>query len=315
MRLIRGLHNLTQHTGCIVTIGNFDGVHQGHQKIISRLLSAAKQHKLPAVLISFSPTPHCFFGFEKATLSNFKEKYQLLSNLGVDEYLLIRFNQTFAQRSAKDFIQQILIAKLNMKHCLIGDDFRFGRDRQGDFALLKNLSKTNDFSVENTQSVFCNKVRISSSKIRDLLSLGNMNAAAQMLGREFSISGNIIYGRQHGRTIGFPTINIPIKRNISPVSGVFAATVEIENNSYQGVCNIGNRPTVDGSKTLLEVHLFDFNQTVYGYYASVIFKQKIRDEQKFDSFEALKQQISLDSQKAKAYFQDPTISNAVFAPP
>lgn len=303
MHLIRGLHNLTQHTGCVVTIGNFDGVHQGHKQIISQLIAASKQHKLPSVLISFSPTPHYFFGNKQATLSSFKEKHRLLSALGVDEHLLIHFNQAFSQLSATDFIQQILIDKLNMGHCLIGDDFRFGKDRQGNFALLQKLSDANNFSVKSTQSVLCNNTRVSSSKIRALLALGNLTQTAQMLGREFSIEGNIIYGQQRGRTIGFPTINIPIKRKISPVLGVFAVMVEIENNNYQGICNIGHRPTVNGEKTLLEVHLFDFNQSVYGCRASVIFKHKIRDERKFNSLPALKQQITLDSQTAKAYFQ------------
>lgn len=303
MQLIRGLHNLKKHSGSVVTIGNFDGVHVGHKKIISRLVETAKALNLPSVLISFAPTPQCFFGREQATLSNFKEKHQLLSRLGVDKHLLIYFNQSFSELEAKDFIQQVLLDKLNMKHCLIGDDFRFGRGRQGDLKLLQSLSSTNDFSVENTQSVLCNDCRASSSEIRTLLTQGDLGDAAQMLGREFSINGKIIHGQKKGRTIGFPTINIPIKRKISPVLGVFATTVEIDGVVYQGVCNIGNRPTVNGTKILLEVFLFDFDRDVYGLEAKVIFKHKIRDEEKFDNFEALKQQIELDAQQAKAYFK------------
>ena len=303
MQLIRGLHNLKKHSGSVVTIGNFDGVHVGHKKIISRLVETAKALNLPSVLISFAPTPQCFFGREQATLSNFKEKHQLLSRLGVDKHLLIYFNQSFSELEAKDFIQQVLLDKLNMKHCLIGDDFRFGRGRQGDLKLLQSLSSTNDFSVENTQSVLCNDCRASSSEIRTLLTQGDLGDAAQMLGREFSINGKIIHGQKKGRTIGFPTINIPIKRKISPVLGVFATTVEIDGVVYQGVCNIGNRPTVNGTKILLEVFLFDFDRDAYGLEAKVIFKHKIRDEEKFDNFEALKQQIELDTQQAKAYFK------------
>jgi riboflavin kinase/FMN adenylyltransferase len=303
MQLIRGLHNLKNHAGSVVTIGNFDGVHVGHEKIILRLVESAKALGLPSVLISFSPTPQCFFGREQATLSNFKEKHQLLSRLGVDKHLLIYFNQDFSELKAKDFIQQVLLDKLNMKHCLIGDDFRFGKKRQGDLGLLQSLSKTKGFSVENTQSVLCNDCRASSSEIRTLLTRGDLGAVTQMLGREFSISGKIIHGQQKGRTIGFPTINIPIKRKISPVLGVFATTVEIQGSIFQGVCNIGNRPTINGKEILLEVFLFDFDRDVYGIEAKVVFKHKIRDEEKFDSFETLKQQIELDTQQAKAFFK------------
>ena len=303
MQLIRGLHNLKKHAGSVVTIGNFDGVHVGHEKIISRLVETAEILGLPSVLISFAPTPQCFFGREQATLSNFKEKHQLLAQLGVDKHLLIYFNQAFSELEAKDFVQQVLLDKLNMKHCLIGDDFRFGKNRQGDLGLLQSLSADKKFSVENTQSVLCNDCRASSSEIRTLLARGELNTAKQMLGREFSISGEVIHGQQKGRTIGFPTINIPIKRKISPILGVFATTVEIEGVVFQGVCNIGNRPTVNGKKILLEVFLFNFDQSVYGLEAKVVFKHKIRDEEKFDSFEALKQQIDLDTQQAKAYFK------------
>ena len=303
MQFIRGLHNLKNHAGSVVTIGNFDGVHVGHEKIILRLVESAKALGLPSVLISFSPTPQCFFGREQATLSNFKEKHQLLARLGVDKHLLIYFNQTFSELKAKDFIQQVLLDKLNMKHCLIGDDFRFGKKRQGDLGLLQSLSKTKGFSVENTQSVLCNDCRASSSEIRTLLAHGDLAAVTQMLGREFSISGKIIHGQQKGRTIGFPTINIPIKRKISPVLGVFATTVEVQGSVFQGVCNIGNRPTINGEEILLEVFLFDFDRDVYGFEAKVVFKHKIRDEEKFDSFKALKQQIELDTQQAKAFFK------------
>ena len=303
MQFIRGLHNLKNHAGSVVTIGNFDGVHVGHEKIILRLVESAKALGLPSVLISFSPPPQCFFGREQATLSNFKEKHQLLDRLGVDKHLLIYFNQTFSELKAKDFIQQVLLDKLNMKHCLIGDDFRFGKKRQGDLGLLQSLSKTKGFSVENTQSVLCNDCRASSSEIRTLLAHGDLAAVTQMLGREFSISGKIIHGQQKGRTIGFPTINIPIKRKISPVLGVFATTVEVQGSVFQGVCNIGNRPTINGEEILLEVFLFDFDRDVYGFEAKVVFKHKIRDEEKFDSFKALKQQIELDTQQAKAFFK------------
>jgi len=303
MQLIRGLHNLKNHSGSVVTIGNFDGVHVGHEKIILRLVESAKALGLPSILVSFSPAPQCFFGHEQATLSNFKEKHRLLTRLGIDKHLLIHFNRAFSELEAKDFIQEILLNKLNMKHCLIGDDFRFGKNRQGGLGLLQSISNAKGFGVENTQSVLCNDCRISSSEIRRLLAHGKLNTAMKMLGREFSISGKIIHGHQKGRTIGFPTINIPIKCKISPVLGVFATTVEIQGVVFQGVCNIGNRPTVNGKKILLEVFLFGFDRDVYGLEAKVMFKHKIRDEERFGDFEALKQQISLDAQQAKTYFK------------
>ena len=302
MNIIRGLHNLTKHSGSVVTIGNFDGVHIGHQHIITRLIEQSKLLGLPSVLISFSPTPQSFFGHDSATLSSFKEKHQLLKQLGLDTHLIIKFDQDFSKLSAEAFIQKTLVDKLNMRFCLIGDDFRFGAERTGDFKLLQSHGLKKDFEVESTDSVLCNNHRASSSTIRYFLSQGEFKSAANMLGREFCITGKIIYGKQLGRTIDFPTINIPIKRKISPVLGVFAVQVTINKQTFNGVCNVGKRPTVSGENTLLEVFLFDFNQNVYGQRAQVVFKKRIRDEKKFDSFEALKNQIVLDTQTAKSFF-------------
>ncbi len=307
MDIVRGLHNLEKHTGSAVTIGNFDGVHVGHQNIIKRLVNQAKSLGVPAVVISFSPTPQSFFGQSQATISNFKEKHLLLSQLGVDKHIIINFNQQFSELSAESFIQKVLIDKLAMRYCLIGDDFRFGAKRQGDFNLLKTYSThASSFEVENTQSILCNDCRASSSNIRNLLETGDFKTATQMLGREFSIAGKIIHGQQMGRTINFPTINIPIKRDISPLLGVFAVDIKLNKQNYHGVCNLGKRPTVNGKKILLEVFIFDFNSNVYGQCAEVFFKHKIRDEQKFDSFDALKQQIKKDTQAAKSFFNLPS---------
>ncbi|MBC8493494.1 MAG: bifunctional riboflavin kinase/FAD synthetase [Candidatus Thioglobus sp.] len=302
MNIIRGLHNLTKHSGSVVTIGNFDGVHIGHQHMIKRLVEKSKALGLPSVLISFSPTPQSFFGHQQAALSNFKQKHQLLAALGLDFHLIIKFDQAFSKLSANEFIQRILLDKLNMKFCLIGDDFRFGARRTGDFTLLKERGMLAGFEVENTHSVLCDDCRASSSTIRKLLSQGDFKSANKMLGYEFSIAGKVAHGKQLGRTINFPTINIPIKRKISPVLGVFAVQVAIIGKIFNGVCNIGKRPTVNGENILLEVFLFDFDQTVYGEQTTVMFKKHIRDEQKFDSFDALKAQIKLDTQTAKDFF-------------
>ncbi|WPE16490.1 bifunctional riboflavin kinase/FAD synthetase [Candidatus Thioglobus autotrophicus] len=303
MNIIRGLHNLTNLSGSVVTIGNFDGVHIGHQQIISRLVAQAKILNLPSVLISFSPTPQSFFGRDQALLTSFKQKQLLLEKLGLDTHLIITFNQPFSKLSADDFIQKILLEKLGMKFCLIGDDFRFGSGRTGNFKLLQSFAQQYAFEVESTPSVLCYSQRASSTKIRTFLAQGALPQASQMLGRDFAICGKIIHGKQLGRTIDFPTINIPIKRNISPVLGVFAVQVQLLGKTFNGVCNIGKRPTVNGENILLEVFLFNFKKTVYGEFANVIFKQQIREEQKFDSFEQLKEQIKLDTEIAKDFFQ------------
>jgi riboflavin kinase / FMN adenylyltransferase len=302
MKIIRGLHNLKKHLGSVVTIGNFDGVHIGHQHIIGRLVEKSKLLGLPSVLISFSPTPQSFFGRKQATLSNFKQKHRLLEKLGLDIHLIIKFDKTFSELSAETFVQRVLISHLNMKFCLVGDDFRFGSGRTGDFKLLQAFATQQGFKVENSDSVLCNDCRVSSSNIRELLAQGNFQTVEKMLGREFNISGKVAHGRQLGRTIDFPTINIPIKREVSPVLGVFAVQVIIAGEKYNGVCNVGKRPTVNGENILLEVFLFNFKQDIYGVFCNVIFKLQIRNEKKFDSFALLKEQIKCDVKAAEIFF-------------
>lgn len=303
MKLTRGLHNIsTPPKPSAITIGNFDGVHKGHQQIIKHLTDKATQLSLHSILVSFSPTPEQFFGRNHALLSNFREKHQLLSQTNLDENLLIRFNQRFSRLSAKAFVEKVMVQSLNVRYCLIGDDFRFGKDRQGDYALLKKLANSYGFIVENVNSIKSGDMRISSSSIRSTLANGDFQKAGALLGREYFITGRIVHGDKKGRTIGFPTINIPIKRKISPIQGVFAVTVEVNKSEYFGVCNVGKRPTVGGEKSRLEVFLFDFNQDVYGEIAKIVFKHKIRDEKKFDSFDMLKGQINEDVLKAKNYF-------------
>jgi riboflavin kinase/FMN adenylyltransferase len=302
MHLIRGLHNLKKLNSCALTIGNFDGVHSGHQEIIRRLTDKAKELGVPSVVISFSVTPQTFFGHPKARLSNFRDKHMLLESLGVDKHLLIRFNKAFSETSANSFIEDIIMGQLNACYCLIGDDFRFGKGRLGDFHLLEKCAKLGNFSADKLGDIQIKGQRVSSSAIRNCLSFGEFNKAEQLLGRPYSISGLIAHGAKQGRTIGFPTINISIRRNLSPVLGVFAVLVEINSVTYYGVCNIGKRPTVGGEKTLLEVFLFDFDQEVYGEHAAVTFKCRVREEKKFASFDELKKQIAEDVKSAKRFF-------------
>lgn len=302
MKIIRGLINLTPISGCALTIGNFDGVHLGHQAIIKKVVDRAKTLGVPSMVISFSPTPQQFFGKAQARLSSFRQKHQKLEALGVDIHLIIRFNEQLAKQGAVDFVNTLLVEKLSTQYCLIGDDFRFGAGRLGDFDLLTSLGKQHGFSVENTQSIELKGMRISSSNIRQCLSQGLFNEAEAMLGNPFAIEGKIISGQQLGRTINFPTINVAIKRRISPVLGVFAVRVQIADTWHQGVCNVGSRPTVNGKGVLAEAFIFNFDQEVYGQYAKIVLVHKIRSEQKFDSFDALRAQIQQDVDAAKEFF-------------
>jgi len=303
MQLIRGLHNLINQSGCVLTIGNFDGIHTGHQKIIKKLVGKAHELRLPSLVISFSATPESFFGRPKARLSSFRDKHLFLKSMGVDKHLLIRFNDSFSQTSATFFVENILVERLKIRHCFIGDDFRFGKDRIGDYELLEKLSKKYNFVAENVGRVSLEGQRVSSSAVRLCLSSGNFSMAERLLGRPFAISGRVSHGDKRGRTIGFPTINVGISRKISPVLGVFNVLVETSNKTYCGVCNVGRRPTVDGEKTLLEVFIFDFKREIYGERVTIIFKQKSREEVKFNSLEELKQQIAKDVEIGKQYFR------------
>ena len=302
MQLIRGLQNLKEQPGCVLTIGNFDGIHAGHQKIIRSLVTRAKSLGLPSVVISFSVPPESFFGRPKARLSSFRDKHLFLESLGVEKHLLIRFNKDFSQMSAQSFVEDVLLAKLKMRCCFIGDDFRFGKDRQGDYSMLENMAKTCDFVAQKVNRVTVNGKRVSSSEIRELLRQGEFSMAEELLGRPFAIGGRIMHGEKRGRTIGFPTINISIGRKLSPVLGVFAVLIELNKKTYQGVCNVGKRPTIGGEKTLLEVNIFDFDKNVYGEHAKVLFRHRIREEMKFESVQQLQSQIASDANIARRYF-------------
>ena len=306
MELIRGLHNLKQLSGCVLTIGNFDGVHIGHQELLKKLVATAKKQGLPSLVVSFSITPETFFGRPKARISSFRDKHLFLQSLGVDKHLLIKFNKAFSEISATDFINKVLVEKIGVRHCFIGDDFRFGKDRKGGFSMLKKASLENKFTVEKTNSVSINEHRVSSSKIRQLLTNGDFKTAETFLGRSFSISGKVANGEKIGRTIGFPTANIGIKRKLSPVLGVYSVLIEHMAKTYTGVCNIGKRPTLGGTKTLLEVFIFDFDEEIYGDHVTVVFKQKCRDEKKFGSFDELKEQIQKDVEKSRLFFEAQT---------
>ena len=303
MKTFRDIEKLPQIEGSVVTIGNFDGIHLGHQKIIAQLKEHAEKLKVPSVVISFNPTPQNFFGADHAVLSSYEEKDFFLTSLGINYHLVINFNKEFSNINAQTFIEEFLLRKLNIKLCLVGDDFRFGKNRVGDFSLLQENGVKHGFAVEETATIEHNQIRISSTRIRECLQQNNLEETKKLLGRSYSISGKIVRGQQRGRTINFPTINILPNRSKSPVSGVFAVKVKLSGQTYFGICNAGHKPTVNGREFLFETHIFDFEKDVYEQFAEIVFLKHVRPEKKFNSFAELKDQIEKDVIEAKKFFK------------
>jgi riboflavin kinase/FMN adenylyltransferase len=307
MRLIRGLSQLSPFAhGCVLTIGNFDGVHYGHQRVIQKLAERGSSLGLPVVVMIFEPQPLEYFlkENEPSRLSSLRDKALQLARLPVDAVVVVKFNRQFANYEAEHFIQNILLKKLNVKHLVIGDDFHFGKARRGNFALLKERGKQYGFSVEDTGSLQIEGQRVSSTLIRDALNAGDLRQAKSLLGRDYAICGRVAHGNKLGRSLGYPTANIKLFRENTPINGVFAVTMTgIDDLVLQGVANVGTRPTIDGgSKVILETHLFDFNQDIYGRYVEVHFQQKIRDELRFANLTQLQAQIVQDVSVAKTIF-------------
>ncbi|WP_394392010.1 bifunctional riboflavin kinase/FAD synthetase [Shewanella woodyi] len=304
MELIRGINNiLPAHHGCVLTIGNFDGVHRGHAEVISKLVKKARQLNVPATLMTFEPQPQEMFRGDSAParLSTLRDKIVLLEELGIDRLVCINFNTKFAEMPAEDFIDNLLVKSLGVKYLVVGDDFCFGKERMGNFDMLRASGEKHQFAVVSTQSFLLGDKRVSSTEIRGLLAKGKMEQARRLLGHPFTLSGRVAHGEEIGRTIGFPTANIALKRKVSPVRGVFAVKLYWDDSDiYDGVANVGFRPTVNGQKCQLEVHLFDFDGDLYGRTVEVELVAKIRDEQPFQSLEALRKQINNDADKAKA---------------
>lgn len=310
MELIRGIHNLKpQLQGCVLSIGNFDGIHLGHRAVLSRLLQEAERLQVPSTVMTFEPQPAELFAGNNAParLSRLRDKFVQLEKLNLDRLLCISFTYEFANLSANDFIEQLLIKKLNVKFLVIGDDFHFGYQRLGDFALLEEAGKKHGFEVVDTRSLSQDACRVSSTRIRSALAKGQLQQAEQMLGRKYSITGRVGHGKKLGRTIGVPTANLFLKRRVSPVSGVFVVSVlgvdEHSDKLYRGIANIGCRPTVNGERQQLEVHIFDFEGDLYGRQLEVLLEKKLRDEVRFDSFAELKIQIDIDIQQARKWHQ------------
>jgi riboflavin kinase/FMN adenylyltransferase len=306
MLILRALHSPDRQPVAL-TIGNFDGVHLGHRAMLARLQAEAKKRGLPSAVVIFEPHPREFFAPDQAPvrLTSLREKLELLNELGVDRVHICRFNSQFAKMSAGDFIDA-LHNNLAVKYVLIGDDFRFGSGRSGDFALMEKIAGQRGFKVEAMHSVLHEGLRISSTAVRATLAAGNMRMAERYLGRPYSISGRVVHGDKLGREIGFPTANLQMKHNRPPLNGIFVVRVSGKNiPDLQGAASLGVRPTVHkNGRAVLEIHLLDFAEEIYGQHLRVEFLHKLRNEEKYPDLESLTRQIALDVENTRKWFKE-----------
>ncbi|MEY2972852.1 MAG: hypothetical protein RI886_629 [Pseudomonadota bacterium] len=310
MHLIRGLHNLPRfvHNNSdkkyIATIGNFDGLHIGHQALIAAMQKYAKVNSAETLVFFTEPHAAEYFADHNPgissppRISSWRQKFELLNAHKVNIACFLKFNDSLKTMPPEDFIQKVL-EQVNICHLIIGDDFRFGQDRKGGFSLLKNWGDKNGITVTPTETVKDNNLRVSSTLIRKLLSESNFSLAQKLLGRPYIFSGKVVHGNQLGRTIGVPTANLWMPKQNLPISGVFAVKCQLDKKIFHGIANMGIRPTIGGSKPVLEVHIFNFHDTIYQRRLSVEFVQKIRPEKKFENIEKLKEQINHDITVAK----------------
>ncbi len=303
MELIRGIYNWrSRHYGCVATLGNFDGVHHGHQMLLAHLNAKRDELRLPSTLVTFEPLPDEFFGRDQIPprLSSIREKLYLLQRSGVDRVLLLHFNKRLRTVEAEEVIEDFLVRRMGVGYVVVGDDFRFGARRRGDYAMLQAAGERFGFGVSHMGTLTFEHERVSSTRIRELLGEGDFDKAEKLLGYPYFMMGRVTYGRQLGRQLGVPTANIRMRRRRWPVDGVFAVENHLEDGRiFHGVANVGLRPTVDGSKPMIETHLFDFDGDLYGRLLRVVFRRKLRDERKFESLDALRAQIARDVSTAR----------------
>lgn len=307
MELIRGLHNVRQqHRGSALTIGTFDGIHHGHQMLLSHVHAKSVELNCPSLLVTFEPQPREFFkgAVVPARLTRFREKITILQETPIDYVLCIPFNERTSSTPADVVIENFLVQILAVKFLTVGDDFRFGRNAEGDYAMLKAAGDQHSFGVTHLGTMVFDHDRVSSTRIREALSEGDFPLAEKLLGRKYFMMGTVVVGQRMGRTLGTPTANIRLQRYRSALEGIFAVTVEGLDRVYQGSAYVGTRPTVDGVEPLLEVHLFDFEKDIYGARLTVTFHHKFRDDVKFDGLEAMKTQIAIDLEMTRDWFAD-----------
>ena len=310
MYLIRGLKNLSlfnerfSEEQLVVTIGNFDGLHKGHKKIIQEMKNISLNSSAKTMVIFTEPHAKEFFSMDKnimeqpARISPWRDKFKNLENENIDFAFFLKFNKSLQTMSPEIFIEKVL-GTLNISNLMIGDDFRFGQDRKGDFVMLKDWSKSQGISLSKLPTFSIDNRRVSSTWIRETLSVSDFSTTKRLLGRPYSFEGKVVHGNRLGRSIGFPTANIWLPKNNLPIKGVFSVKISIDVSEFEGIANIGIRPTVGGTSPVLEVNIFDFKKEIYGKRIKVEFVKKIRDEKKFDSLDDLKKQIAKDVNTAK----------------
>ena len=289
--------------GCVLTIGNFDGVHRGHQALLQSLSALARRHDLPCTLLTFEPHPAEVLYPQQAParLTRFREKMHALRGEQIDRVVCARFDSALAGMEPRRFIDEVLVSCLGVKHLLVGDDFRFGQGGRGDHTTLSGAAREGCFALSRLDTVSRDEHRVSSTRIREQLAAGDLRGAAHLLGRPYTLCGRVSRGQRLGRTIGFPTANLPLRRDASPLSGVFAVSLlGADGGQLHGVANVGRRPTVGGTEERVEVHVFDFDGDLYGREFQVLFHARLRPERRFEGIEALKAQIARDAQAARA---------------
>lgn len=312
MRLVRHLSDLPFEQladGSVVTIGAFDGLHLGHRELLDAVIEKSRASDLPAVVMSFEPTPREFFGGSSppARLMRFREKFESLANYGIDIFYCPRFSPAMRSIAADAFVRKVLVHGLNVRHIIVGDDFRFARRREGSIDTLTRCRKALQFEVQQTPSLLIDGVRVSSTAIRQALNDGDVALATTLLGRHYRMSGRIVRGRQVGRTLGYATANVDVRRRQSAVMGIYAVRVHgLPDGPLDGVASVGTRPTFNLTKPLLEVHLFDFDRDIYGKYIHVDFIAHLRDEVKFESVEELVAQMNQDAENARSALAEVT---------
>lgn len=295
--------NVKVLSGSVVTIGNFDGCHVGHQLLLNKTKELAAKLGLPAVVLSFYPLPHEYFRHDKKNLMSVIEKYYFLQKFGMDYFYLLKFNKKIANLTAEQFVKFVLVDLLNVKHLVVGADFCFGKNRSGDITVLMDLGHDFHFKVTVIDDHCDRWARVSSSRLREALAVGNFSLVDSLLGREYSICGRVVHGAKLGRALGFPTINIPLENRKPPLHGIYVVRIKFDNNYYYGAASVGTRPAVGGKQLLLEVNIFDFDRVIYGARVEVFFLHKVRDEYDFPSLDALTVQIAADVQYAKDYLR------------
>ncbi len=309
MRIIRGVHNIREdERGPVCSIGTFDGVHIGHQAILGEANRLADKYRTSQLLVTFEPHPSEFFakGSTPARLTRFREKVTVLKSLGIQRILCLPFNAQTSSLTHNSFVDNILVDGLSIRHIVLGDDFRFGKGALGDSHSLREAGKNHGFGVSQIPTFSLEGERVSSTRIRKALGDGDFDLAAKMLGRPYSMSGKVVSGSRLGHQLGKPTANIELQRTKCAMEGIFAVTVQVEHTerNYSGAAYIGTRPTLDGTETLLEVHLFDFDQYIYGKRVRVTFWNKIRDDHKFQNLDALQAQMTEDVMQVKTWFEE-----------